>query len=196
MPDSTTAATPDAMAEALAGVCVTIDGVRYVPIDMAAVTFDNTIYLENIIVEAGLDEPGRLMTREAEAKQNAKALLRALYRSKRVTDFLAGLFVPDGEPWTEAGAIVAARRFGASTDPAVKTVLQGVLAAALMGFFSAGLTSLGISPSASTKTMAPSESGPNAAHTGSATTEASSGDSRATTRARSRPSVLGQSVKG
>ena len=172
---------PSDVADALRDTRIVIDGVNYVSVDADALTFAHTLYLESVVAEAGLEDPAQFMTRDASARVNAKQLLLALYRSGRTFDFLAGALVQEGDAWSEQSAKVTALRLAATTDAAAKKALQQIIAVLVLGFFTAGLSSLGISPSASADRTAPSEPGLSAAPTSSAGSEASSADSPTTT---------------
>jgi hypothetical protein len=147
----------------LARARVTIDGVTYVAADRDTMSFEHTIYLETIVLEAGLEDPSRHMTRGASVPQNAKHLLLALYRSGRTFDFLAGSLVKEGQPWSEADAKVTALRLAALTDAPTKRAMQELIAVLVASFFMVGLNSFGTSPSASPPTTAPAEPDPSAA---------------------------------
>lgn len=172
---------PSAVEDLLASTSVDIGGVPYIAAERTAMSFAHRIYLEQIVLEAGLEEPARFMRRDAPLAANAKQLLLALYRSGRTFDFLAGALVPEGKPWTEAEAKVTALRLAQLTDPVTTRALQDLLAVLVAGFFMAGLNSFGTSPNASALTMEPSEPEASAARSNSADTAASSADSPAMT---------------
>jgi hypothetical protein len=163
----------------LASARVTIDGVTYVAAERDTLSFEHTIYLESIVLEAGLEDPSRIMRRGASVPQNAKHLLLALYRSGRTFDFLAGALVREGQPWSVADAKVTALRLAVLTDGETKRALQNLIAVLVASFFMVGLNSFGTSPSASPPTTAPVEPDLSAAPFGSANTATSSADSPA-----------------
>jgi hypothetical protein len=176
-----TAAPADAMQmidDLLAGVRVTIEGVTYVPFDRNHLPFNQKIYLQRIALEAGLEDPARLMIRGASIEQNAKQLLLALYRSGRTFDYLAGALVPEGEKWNEQKATVLALRLVDLEDAATQDMLQQLIAVLVAAFFGVGRSSFVTSPSASPKTTAVEAAHDvSAAPSSSAKTAASSADS-------------------
>jgi hypothetical protein len=165
----------------LKNVTVQIDGVTYVASDIKKMRWAQKLYLETIFMEAGLEDPRRLIVRDTAWEQNVKQLLLALYRSGRTFDFVAGALVRTGEKWTEQDARVLALRLADLDDEEMTARLQQLIAVFIAGFFMRGLSSLGTSPSASTRTTAPSEPSPNAAPTSLADGAPSSADSLATT---------------
>ncbi len=170
------------VADALTSARIVLDGVTYVSVDVTQMTFAHTLYLESVIAEAGLDDPAQYMTKDATTRMNAKQLLLALYRSGRTFDFLGGTLVPEGEAWSEASAKVTALRMAGTTDTDAKAQLQQIIAVLVLGFFTAGLSSLGISPMYSARMTVPSEPNQNTGLSGSDDSVASSADSPTTTQ--------------
>lgn len=167
---------------ALKGTRIMLSGIPYRIIDFDHVSLANQIYLEMVVGDAGLESPGEIMVQDVSLQRNAKLLLMRLYHSGQTFRFLAGIFLPVGESeWTEEIAKVTALRLATNKDPEVKATVQRIIAILLLGFFTAGLSALGISPNASGLTTEPAADAPNEAPSSSGPTAASSGDSEAMT---------------
>lgn len=155
---------------------VDIDGTTFVGVDLDGLTFEHHIYLEEVLVTTGLHDPAALMSREALPKANAKSLVLALYRSDRTFDWLAGVMVEDGKPWSKSAAAANAQRFARATSKDSIKALQTLVAESLVGFFVAGLASFGTSPSSIPDPATPEEASGSDQPTSSSAASSDSGN--------------------
>lgn len=155
---------------------VDIDGITFAGVDVDGMTFEHHIYLEELLVSAGLHDPGALMSREALPQANAKSLVLALYRSDRTFDWLAGVLVEEGKPWSKSAAAANAQRFARATSKSSIKAMQGLVAESLIGFFVAGLASFGTSPSSIPDPATPEEASGSDQPTSSSAVSSDSGN--------------------
>jgi hypothetical protein len=124
---------------------VVIADVTYVPVSGDEMTFAHEEYMMTHCQAAGLGGIGQLIAPGVDVEEMSAAIIGNVAASGRMTQVLAGAYVPDGVEWSPEVAQETARVFAGSRDRAANRALWGAVASVAIGFIVRAAESRGIS---------------------------------------------------